>query len=70
MRKYINKILTTTIEGLIAILCVLVIIGVILVCGLIIIGIFTVIFGQHDLWLLRLLAILLLCYVVGKLISI
>ena len=70
MRKYINNILTTTIEGLIVILSVLVIIGVIVVCALIILGIVTTIFGEHDFWLLRLLAILLLCYVVGKLISV
>ena len=54
MRKYINNILTTTIEGLIVILSVLVIIGVIVVCALIILGIVTTIFGEHDFWLLRL----------------
>jgi hypothetical protein len=60
----------TTLEGLVTILFTLVIIGVIVVCALIILGIVTAIFGQHDFWFLRLLAILLLCYVVGKLISI
>jgi hypothetical protein len=70
MKKFINDILVATIEGLIAILCVLVIIGVVVVFGLIIIGIFAAIFGGHDFWLLRLLAILVLCYAVGKLISV
>jgi hypothetical protein len=70
MRKFINNILTTTLEGLVTILFALVIIGVIVVFALIILGVFTVIFGEHDFWLLRLLAILLLCYVVGKLINI
>jgi hypothetical protein len=70
MKKFINDILVATIEGLIAILCVLVIIGVVVVFGLIIIGIFVAIFGGHDFWLLRLLAILVLCYAVGKLISV
>lgn len=70
MRKFFNNILTTTLEGLVTILFALVIIGVILVFALIILGFFTAIFGTHDFWLLRLLAILLLCYVVGKLISV
>jgi len=70
MRKFFNNILTTTLKGLVTILFALVIIGVIVVFALIILGVFTAIFGEHDFWLLRLLAILLLCYVVGKLINI
>jgi hypothetical protein len=70
MRKYIDSILTTTLEGLIAILCVLVIICGIVACALVVMGMFMAIFGEHDAWWIRIIGIVILCYLVGKLISI
>jgi hypothetical protein len=70
MRKLINDILTTALEGLIAIFCLLVVVFAITSCVLILLTIIWAVFGNHETFWVRLLVIFILCYVVGKLVSI
>jgi hypothetical protein len=67
MRKLINNFFTIALEGLIAILCALIIICVILACVLVLMTIFMAIFGEHDTWWIRIIGIIILCFFVGKL---
>jgi hypothetical protein len=70
MRKLINDILTTALEGLITIFCLLVIVFGIALCALTLLTIIWALFGDHETLWVRLLVIFILCYVVGKLVSI
>lgn len=69
MKKIIDDITSTTFQGLMAILAGLFIIGSFLGAIAFVVLTIIAITGPHDMWWLRVVGVLALCFVVGKIVG-